>query len=47
MIHGMTQEFINTADYFVVRNVRQGLSHKVAVIIETRNYIYNEIKIIT
>ncbi|OPY68069.1 MAG: Benzoate--CoA ligase [Syntrophorhabdus sp. PtaU1.Bin050] len=47
MIHGMTQEFFNAADYFVDRNIRQGRGHKVAVYTEYRNYTYNDIQKMT
>ena len=37
-------EFFNVADYFIDRNIRQGLGHKVAIYTRKRNYTYNDIQ---
>jgi 4-hydroxybenzoate-CoA ligase len=42
MLHGLQLDFFNAADYFIDRNIRQGLGNKVAIYTEFRNYTYND-----
>jgi 4-hydroxybenzoate-CoA ligase len=42
MLHGLQQDFFNAADYFIDRNIRQGLGNKIAVYTDFRNYTYND-----
>lgn len=37
-------EFYNAADYFIDRNIRQGLGHKLAIYTRKRNYTYNDVQ---
>jgi len=44
MQHAMTQDFFNSADYFIDRNIRQGKGHKIAIYTEHRKYTYNDVQ---